>query len=200
MAMPCPPLLFLAHSIPGAAPPAGRRGPPGPRLRHPWLGLHRPRPRHPGRGRGRLSSPDPSHPQSRHPSRCRFFFAPKIVPHLYCTRNSGHHVTAITGLPVAIMWPPRFTTGFCIPMVNSSFVCTHPLPCVSHSVSTAAHGSPAPPHPPQSYSPAAKREHLYQFWRQHLGGRPMVLVGAYRGPCRGKRYGHRDGESWLGGG
>ncbi|CAI7831305.1 unnamed protein product [Closterium sp. NIES-54] len=29
----------------------------------------------------------------------------------------------------------------------------------------------------QSFSVDAKREHLYQFWRQHLGGRPALLVG-----------------------
>lgn len=33
----------------------------------------------------------------------------------------------------------------------------------------------------RDFSPAAKRAHLHAFWKQHLGGRPMVLGGASLG-------------------
>ena len=33
----------------------------------------------------------------------------------------------------------------------------------------------------QDYSPEAKRAHLYAFWQEELGGRPMVLCGASLG-------------------
>ena len=35
--------------------------------------------------------------------------------------------------------------------------------------------------PAREVSPESRREHLYQFWRQHLGGVPIVLVGASLG-------------------
>jgi pimeloyl-ACP methyl ester carboxylesterase len=50
----------------------------------------------------------------------------------------------------------------------------------------------------QSYSPAAKREHLYQFWRQHLGGRPMVLVGASVGGAMAIDFAVQYPEAVLG--
>jgi len=33
----------------------------------------------------------------------------------------------------------------------------------------------------RDFSPEAKRAHIYAFWKQHLGGRPMVLGGASLG-------------------
>ena len=33
----------------------------------------------------------------------------------------------------------------------------------------------------QDFSPKAKREHLYAFWKQVLGGKPMIIGGASLG-------------------
>eukprot|EP00667_Euglena_gracilis_P007760 EG_transcript_7842 len=46
-----------------------------------------------------------------------------------------------------------------------------------------------------SYSPEAKRQHLYGFWKQHLKGKPMILAGASVGGAMAIDFAHHHPEA-----